>query len=311
MENILITTSSFGKDDLSPLNDLNKMKGINIVTNPYERKLTEDEVSRLIEELKPIGMIAGVEPLTRNVLIKAKGLKVISRCGIGLDSVDLDAANELGIIVTNTPDAPTIPVAELTLGMILCLLRQLHTADASIRRGQWERPMGLLLYGKTVGIIGCGRIGSYLAKLLHAFNCTLLGYDPNIKQHELYEMVTLNDLLQRSDIISIHIPYSHENHHLIGVQELSITKENAILVNAARGGLVDENALYEYLQSGHLLGAALDCHEVEPCCSSKFVNMPNVLLTPHIGSYAREARVIMEMQAADNLIKELKKIGDI
>ena len=168
MTKILITTSSFCEHDPNLLRTISE-NGLSYKINPYGCKLTEAEVSELIEQHQPVGMIAGVEPLTRKVLERAKGLKVISRVGVGLDSVDLQVAKDLCIVVTNTPDAPTIPVAELTLGMILSLLRRIHISDASIRRGEWVRPMGNLLHGKIVGIIGCGRIGSYLTGLLSSF----------------------------------------------------------------------------------------------------------------------------------------------
>jgi len=307
MKNILITTSSFGKEDPAPLTVLERA-GLTAVLNPFGRKLTESEAIELFEEYNPVGMIAGVEPLTRAVLEKGKGLKSIARCGIGMDSVDLTAAGDLGITVTNTPDAPTIPVAELTLGMILSLLRQTHVSDASIRNGAWVRPMGNLLHGKTVGIIGCGRIGSYLGRLLVPFECTLLGYDPFCKKSTIFQLTSLEDLLSRSDIISLHIPFTDENRHFINASRLGQMKKGALFFNAARGGLVDENALYEALSSGYLGGAALDCFEEEPYMG-KLKDLRNTLLTGHIGSYAKEGRAIMEMQAAENLVRELEKIG--
>ena len=302
---ILITTSSFGREDSRCLNTLEDV-GYEIIFNPLKRRLIEAEVGELIIKHQPIGMIAGVEPLTLKVLKMAKNLKVISRCGIGLDSVDLKAAANLRIAVMNTPDAPTIPVAELTLGMILALLRRVHIIDAGIRRGEWERPMGLLLHGKTVGIVGCGRIGSYLARLLSNFGCRVLGFDPYLDQHEFCHMVTLDALLAQSDIVSLHIPYSRENHHFIAAEQLTMMKKGAILINAARGGLIDEKALFTSLQGGHLWGAALDCYEDEPY-KGELRMLPNVLLTSHIGSYAREGRIMMEQQALENLINELAK----
>lgn len=305
MKNILITTSSFGKEDPAPLQILAEA-GLTAVLNPFGRKLTEAEVIDLYKQHNPVGMIAGVEPLTRAVLAKGKGLKSISRCGIGMDSVDLAAARDLGITVTNTPDAPTIPVAELALGMILALLRQIHVSDASIRNGAWERPMGNLLHGKTVGIIGCGRIGSFLGRLLAPFECTLLGHDPFCSQSAVFQLVSLEELLTRSDIVSLHLPFTDENRHFINAERLGQMKKGAFLINAARGGLVDEEALYLSLSSGNLGGAALDCFEEEPY-AGKLKDLGNALLTGHIGSYAKEGRAIMEMQAAENLVRSLSK----
>lgn len=308
MDNILITTSSFAQDQPKLL-DIIKESGFQTILNPYGRKLNEAEVIDLIEQSQPIGMIAGVEPLSRACLERARNLKIISRCGIGLDSVDLKAAKNLGIIVTNTPDAPTISVAELTLGMILVLLRRIHVSDASIRQGGWERPTGNLLHGKIVGIIGCGRIGTYLAQLLTSFGCKILGCDVVSNEEECYEFCSLEEIIGEADVISLHLPYSSANHHFMNRDRIFRMKKGAILVNTARGGLVDEDALYEALQT-LLGGAALDCFEEEPY-NGPLKELDNVLLTAHIGSYAKEARIVMERQAVDNLLDELRGKGAI
>ncbi len=306
---ILTTTSSFGTSDSAPIEEMQRLN-LNVVTNPLGRKLTEKEVQALLEEHQPIGMVAGVEPLTESVLQSASALKVISRCGIGMDSVDLAAAKKLGITVMNTPDAPTIPVAELTMGMILGLLRQIHITDACIREGRWERPMGNLLYGKTVGIIGCGRIGSRLARNLQGFDCTVIGTDIASPKNTDIHLVDLNQLLVASDIISLHLPYSAQTHHFINSERLALMKKGSFLINAARGDLVDEVALLKCLNKRHLAGAALDCFEQEPY-QGPLRKLKNVLLTAHIGSYAREGRILMETQAVWNLIQGLKKQGII
>ncbi|MBF0412204.1 MAG: phosphoglycerate dehydrogenase [Desulfamplus sp.] len=307
MNKILITTSSFGVHDATTLERL-KNAGFEVVMNPYNRKLTENEVESLIETHAPVGMIAGVEPLTSDVLRKTYSLKVISRCGIGIDSVDIKTASSMGIVVTNTPDAPTIPVAELTVGLILSLLRRIHSADSAIRDGKWYRPTGGLVFGKTVGIIGCGRIGSYVATLLSSFKCKILGYDayPHSNTSICYQSSELSPLLAQSDIISLHIPYSPENDHFISRDRIRQMKKDAYLINAARGGLIDEDALYDALKSGHLGGAALDSFEQEPYLGN-LKELDNVLLTSHIGSYALEGRIIMENQSVDNLLRELGK----
>lgn len=306
MKNILITTSSFGVEDAHPLEQL-KDAGFKVILNPFGRKLSEEEAAHLFKEHDPVGMVAGVEPLTRLVLEKGKNLKVISRCGIGMDSVDLEAAQEKGIVVTNTPDAPTVPVAELTIGLILSLLRSVPASDAGIRKGDWVRPMGRLLQGKTVGIIGCGRIGSCVGKLLNAFGCKVQGYDPMIDRSECMEMVSLDTLLKESDIVSLHLPHNEQTHHLLDAKRLQAMKKGTLVINAARGGLVDEKALAELLQNGHLGGAALDCFELEPY-TGPLVQLDNVVLTGHIGSYAKEGRAIMEKQAVDNLVQELTRL---
>lgn len=304
MNKIIITTSSFGKNDPAPL-QLLQNTGLEVALNPKGHKLTEQEVLDLILEHKPVGILAGIEPLTANVLGQAEGIKAIARAGIGMDSVDQDAAQKLGISVTNTPDAPTIPVAELTLGMILSLLRSIHLTDASIRSGDWERPMGSLLYGKTVGIIGCGRIGSKLASYLKALECRIVGSDPACNSHDQILIQDINSVLADSDIVSLHLPYMPETHHFMNHERIQTMKPSSYLINAARGGLIDEQALYQALTDGHLAGAALDCFEQEPY-TGPLKELKNVLLTGHIGSYAREARVMMETQAAENLISQLK-----
>ena len=306
MTTILITTSSFGKIDSTPLDCL-KDAGLNVIMNPHGRKLTENEVLELITAYEPTGLVAGVEPLTRKVLQKAKNLHVISRCGIGMDSVDVNAAEELKIKVTNTPDAPTIPVAELTIGMILSSLRHLHTGDRAIRQGQWERPMGSLLHKKTLGILGCGRVGSRVAKIATAFECKILGCDPCVDEHDCCDMAHFNEIITQSDIISIHVPYSSEIHHLISQKELARMKPGAIIVNTSRGGLIDEEALYSAITSKRIGGAALDCYEEEPY-TGPLRELNNVLLTAHIGSYAKEGRIMMEQQAVDNLLCELNNL---
>lgn len=292
--NILITTATFSIDVFP--------SGLRAVYNPFERKLTEEEITALMEQYQPVGMVAGVEPLTRRVLERAKNLKIISRCGVGLDSVDLEAAAELGIRVLNTPGAPTASVAELTVGLILCLARRINTNDANMRNGLFSGPTGCMVKDKTVGIIGCGRIGTRVAKLLEAFECRLVGYDPQIAEHDLCRMVSLEELIGISDIISLHNPYSKANHHMIGEREFDRMKKTALLVNVSRGGLVDEAALYQALAEGKIAGAALDCFENEPY-DGPLTKLENTVFSPHVGSAALEGRLLMEKQALDNLLK--------
>lgn len=303
VKTVLITTSSFREHLL----DMIRGEGYEPVLNPFGRKLTGEEAAQLLLRHRPVGMIAGVEPLTREVLTGVRELRVISRCGIGLDSVDLETARELGIVVTNTPDAPTVPAAELTLGLILALLRGIPRSDASIRSGRWTRPMGRLLGGKTVGIIGCGRIGTRVAGLLSAFGCRCLGYDPHAAPCAPVERVPLSTLLARSHVVTLHLPYSEATRHFLDARRLGEMQKGAMVVNAARGGLIDEGALEECLRSGHLAGAALDCFENEPY-TGPLRDLDNVVLTGHIGSYAQEARVLMEEQATEHLVRELRKV---
>lgn len=299
---IAITTSSFGKYDSSLL-DICEVKGLEVTMNPYGRKVKSNEFFELAQGA--IGIIAGTEPITRDVLAQLPHLKVISRCGTGLDNVDMCAAEEFGIKVFNTPDAPTIAVAELTIGLILSLLRKTNQMDRGIREGKWEKLMGNLLYDKRVGIIGFGRIGSKVADMLVPFGCKIAYYDINDAQDTKYKKINFGDLLKKSNILSIHVS-SREK--IIGKQEINLIPRGVWLVNVSRGGVVDEDALYFALKEKHLSGAALDVFEQEPY-TGKLKELNNIILTPHIGSYAVEARVKMEMEAVENLLKGLRNWG--
>jgi len=309
MSRILITTTSFAKEDISPL-DLLQKAGYETIINPYRRKLTEEEVLNLILEVKPVGMIAGVEPITARVLQEAKGLKVVSRCGVGLESVDLDAARSLGIAVTNTPDAPTEAVAELTIGLILNLLRKISFLDRELRKGNWTKETGSLVRGKKVGIIGLGRIGKRVAEMLSALRAKVAGTDiqPDYEwlQKNQVPLVSLEELLKQSEILCLHVSYAVSKEQLIGRKEMEAMPKGACLINTSRGEIIDHDALYSMLTNGHLSGAALDVFDHEPY-TGPLTKLDNVILTPHVGSYAREARVEMEIQATENLIAGLKK----
>ena len=303
MAKVLITTSSFGVWDPSVLVPL-EGAGYAPVLNPHGRKLTEDEAVEFFSANDPVGVIAGVEPLTRRVMESAPSLRAIARCGIGMDSVDLDAAADLGIAVSRTPDAPTMSVAEITLGAILCHLRGIHNSCESIRSGGWGRPMGGLLSARTVGLIGLGRIGSRLASLLAPFGCRIVGFDPYADAPDNVESVSLDTLYAEADVVSLHIPYIDETRNFIDAGALAKMRPGALLVNYSRGGLVDEDALLAAIEEGRIAGAALDCFASEPY-AGPLAKRPEVLLTGHIGSYAREGRAAQEMQSVENLLADL------
>lgn len=303
MKNILITMSSFCTFDKSPWVKL-EQAGYTPILSPYGRKLNENEALALMTEYQPVGVVAGVEPLTEAVMACSPNLKAIARAGIGMDSVDQDAADKLGIKVSNTPDAPTIPVAEITLGSILCVLRGIHLSEMSIRSGGWERPMGGLLGHRTVGVLGLGRIGQKLVELLKPFGCKLIGHDPYAPIPEGVESVSLEELYKRADLISLHVPYNEKTHHLINGEAIQLMPKGTIIVNYARGGLIDEAALDQALTSGKIGGAAIDCFEKEPY-TGVLKKHKEVVLTAHVGSYAREGRVIMESLAVENLLADL------
>jgi len=250
------------------------------------------------------GLIAGTEALDRAALLQAPQLEIISRCGVGLDNIDLQTASELGIYVFNTPDVHVDAVAALTMAGILNVLRQMSYADRSMRAGDWSKPMGRLLREKIVGIIGLGRVGKGLVNLLQPFKNQILAFDPSIDEKfaQAYgiEYCPLDELLTRSDIVSLHLPYSSEVYHLVDRSRLQSMKPTVVFVNCARGGIVDELALYEFLKENQAAGAYLDTFEQEPY-EGPLMELSNVLLSPHMGTYAREVRTQMEMEAARNL----------
>lgn len=302
MTKIAITTTSFGKMDSSPL-DLCQNQFDEVVLNPHGRKLESEEILEVVGD--SIGMIAGTEKLSREVLEKLPKLKVISRLGAGIDNVDLDAAKELGIQVFNTPFGPTRSVAELGVGLILDVLRGISRADRELRNGVWKKRMGNLLQDKKVGIIGFGRIGQETARLLLAFGVEVSYFDINQIDSDLTaKPKTLEELLKWADIITIHVSSSKP---IIGETEMGLLKPTAILVNLARGGAVDEKSLIIALKENKIGGAALDVFEAEPY-TGVFNEFENVVLTPHIGSYALEGRVAMEIQSVENLIEGLDNI---
>ena len=298
---VLISTSSFNLANFAQLSDLKKAR-VEVKLNPFAARLTEEQVIDLLGT-DTIGLIAGLEPLTQNVLKSAKSLKVIARVGTGLDSVDLVAAKELEIIVLNTPDAPTKAVAELTIAHILGLLRHVSQADRQIRSGVWKGLMGSLLETKTVGIVGFGRIGKRVATLLSAFGASVIISDAQVKSGD-FQNVGLDELCTRSDIVSLHLPYSEATHHIIDEKRMNLMKKGSFIVNISRGGLVDEAMLLVALKSGHIAGAALDCFEQEPY-EGELRNLENVQITAHMGSYARETRDLMEQEASRLLVNAL------
>jgi len=303
---VLITTSSFSLGNFAQAKSLHDA-GISLEMNPHGRRLSEDEIAELVAT-DVIAILAGLEPLTDRVLSNAKSLRVIARCGTGLDSVDLQAASRLGIDVFNTPDAPTQAVAELTIAHMLNSLRHISTTDSNMRSGKWTPTMGSLLATKTVGLIGVGRIGSAVAKLAQAFGARVIGFDPVVSSHNSVELLSLDEVLNQADIVSLHVPINDQTHHILNTNTISRMKPGSIVVNVSRGGLIDESALHDALKSQHLSGAALDCFEDEPY-SGPLLQIPGVHVTAHMGSYARETRDLMEVEASTNLVNGLRKRG--
>ena len=305
MNKILTSPSSFGKISPEPFNIL-KNNGFQVINNPYGRKLTESEVVNLAKEC--VGIVAGVEPLNENVLSQLKQLKCISRVGVGMDNIDLNYARLKNISVVNTPDGPTRSVAEFTIALTLSLLKKIPQAHNKIINKKWSKYLGNLIFGKKIGIIGLGRIGKMTAKLFRNLGNVVIAYD--IKPDKVWakenqvEIVSLENLIGSSDIITIHVPGSSSESPMISSSEINNLKNGAFLVNVARGGVVDENALYEALLAGKIAGAAIDVFKDEPYYGD-LIKLDNVILTPHMGSYAKEGKLKMEIDAVNNIIKSL------
>lgn len=302
---ILISTSSFGEVSRRPL-ELLEQAGHTFVTNPHKRQLTEPEAQALYADVD--GVIAGTEKINAAVLERAPLLKCISRVGTGVDGVDLKAATARGIPVFNTPEAHVDAVAELVLGGALAVLRRLGASDRAIRRGEWQKPMGSLLRGKTVGVVGLGRIGRALVKLLQPFEVTLLATDPQLDMafadaHGI-RPTALADLVEKSDVLTFNLSFSSEAKNLLSAAHIARLKPTAVVINCARGGLIDEAALAAFLTANPEAGAYLDTFEVEPY-RGPLTALDNVLMSAHIGSYAREARERMEAEAVLHLLQGL------
>jgi D-3-phosphoglycerate dehydrogenase len=298
---IAITTSSFAQYSKEPL-DLLKNSGIEYILNPFGRQLTEDETIEILKGCA--GVAAGTEPLTARVIDSLPELKVISRCGTGIDNVDLKAASGRGIVVRNTPDGPTLAVAELTLAFVLALLRKIPQMDRELRAGVWKKRMGNTLRGKNLGIIGFGRIGQAVASVFAPLGVEVAFNDPLVSSGK-YKKMTVKELLLWADILSLHCSKSGGECSLFGRNELSCIKPGSWIINASRGGLIEETALYDLLKSGHFAGAAIDVFKREPY-DGPLKELDNVIITPHIGSYAVESRIEMEIDTIKNLIEGLK-----
>jgi D-3-phosphoglycerate dehydrogenase len=230
-------------------------------------------------------------------VIKASNLKIIGRAGVGLDNIDLNAAREKGVMVVNSPEASTISVTELVFGSLIALMRNIVHAHHSMSGGMWERSRfgGNELFGKTLGVIGFGRIGREVAMRAKAFGMDVMVYDPNITEEDCREFNTkyskLSDLLKDSDVITLHMPLTNETRDLIDEEELRLMKESAVIVNIARGGIVNEDSLYKALKGNRIRGAVLDVYESEPPEGSPLVSLDNVVLTPHLGASTEEAQI--------------------
>jgi len=306
MSKVLITTVPFGDKNRLPL-ELLESAGIEYLINPLGRKLKEDELAGMVGDFDVL--VAGTEPITARVMEYARNLKLISRVGIGLDSVDLLEAERRGIQVSYTPDAPAPAVAELTIGLMLSLLRNVHTANLQMHKGEWCRHFGRRIPEVTIGIIGTGRIGGRVLRRLSAFG------SPRVLVNDLYpdqkvttelklEWVGKETIYREADLISLHVPLTAHTKNMVRKEHLLMMKPDALVINTSRGGIINELDLAEVLLGGHLGGAAIDVFEHEPY-SGKLAGIDRCLLTCHMGSMSVDCRTRMEIEATEEAVRFL------
>jgi len=289
-------------------------EGVDLLATEHEvdnrPNLTRDELLSQLPEYEALVVRSGVK-VDAEAIAAGKRLRVIGRAGVGVDNIDVEAATAANVVVVNAPTANTIAAAELTVGLIYALARNVAAADASLRRGEWRRAdfMGTELRGRTLGIVGLGKIGLTVADRARAMEMELVGSDPFVRtdiaaEHGI-ELVGLDELLRRSDVVTVHVPLNATTRGLIGERALSHMRPSAFIVNVARGGVVDEQALAEALGGGRLAGAAIDVYEHEPPRDSPLLSAPNTVLTPHLGASTREAQAKAGVEVAQQVLDVL------
>jgi len=293
------------------VNVLKKQKDFKVDVKP---KLPVDELKKILPNYDAL-IVRSQTKVTKDVLSAAKNLKFIGRAGVGLDNIDINEASKRGIVVMNAPAGNTISTAEHAFSMILSLSRNIPQADASLKKGEWNRKkfMGVELYGKTLGIVGLGRIGAEVAKRALSFRMKVIAYDPFLIQEKAkafgIESVDLDTLLKRSDYITTHTPLTKDTRHIIGEKAFKKIKKGVRIVNCARGGIVDEKALIKAIEDGIVAGAALDVYEKEPPGKSKITEMEKIVTTPHLGASTEEAQVNVAIDIARSIGNALKGKG--
>lgn len=281
------------------------------ITADVRDKLTPEELLEVIPQYDGL-IVRSATKVTAEVLARGTRLKVVGRAGVGVDNIDVAEATKRGIIVVNAPGGNTIAATEHTLALMLALARNVPQADARLKSGVWDKKsfVGVELRNKVLGVLGLGRIGSAVAKRAQAFEMTVIAYDPYITEERARELGVelrpFEEVLRRADFLTIHMPLTKETHHLLDARAFALMKDGARLINCARGGIVDENALYEALKSGKLGGAALDVFENEPLTSSPLFELPNVIVTPHLGASTREAQVSVAVDVAQEVVAALR-----
>lgn len=302
MKNILILTSSFDKKNITKFK---LSKNIKLKFNPYGRKITEKELFNLADD-NTIGIISGTEQITGKILNKMKNLQVISRCGTGIDNIDKSAFKR-NIKIFKTDKEPVLAVAEFVVTQILISLKNSTIHDALMKKKKWTKVKGGMISRKKIGIIGYGKIGKLIKKLLTPFNCEYFIYDPKIEKFSKKKY--LDFIIENCNIITLNIPYSLKNKNFIDKVKINKMRKDAILVNCSRGGLIDEKALYNKLKKNKNFRSILDCYDNEPYYGN-LTSCENAILSPHVASFTKETRDLMEKNSFLNCIKNLniKKI---
>lgn len=273
--------------------------------------ISADELAACLADYDAL-IVRGRTKVTAPLLEAAPRLKVVGRAGVGVDNIDLEAAKARGVTVVNAPVSTTLAVAELTFGLLLALAREIPRADSSMKQGQWLKKEleGVELNGRTLGILGVGRIGAEVARRARAFGMTVLGYDPLLTPEQIRgrvaEPVDRDELLARSDFISLHLPLTPETRGMLNAERFAKMKDGVRLVCAARGGIIDEAALFDALESGKIAGAALDVFESEPPGATELVRHPKVIATPHIGAQTAEAQSRASEDIATEVLSALQ-----
>lgn len=275
--------------------------------------LSEEELCSIIGEYEAL-IVRSQTQVTRKLLSYAKKLKVIGRAGVGVDNIDLPAATELGIIVVNAPDGNTISTAEHTMSMLMALARRIPQAYLKLKQNVWDRKsfVGVELNGKTLGIVGLGRIGAEVAKRAKGFNMQILAYDPFLTPERAEKLgiqyATLNEVLANADFITVHTPLLKETKHMISHAEFAQMKDGVHILNCARGGIIDEDALYEAILTNKVAGAALDVFEVEPALNHRLLELPEVIATPHLGASTFEAQENVAIDVSHEILNILREL---
>jgi D-3-phosphoglycerate dehydrogenase len=306
-QRVLVATRSFGSTSPKPW-DVLAEAGVEVVKADMKIEMTE---ARLMELLKDIdGAIIGVVPMTASVLEKAPRLKVVSMHGVGVDHVDLKAAAKLGIVIANCPGTNDQAVADLTIGLMIAIARNIPNVDRQLRQGGWGRHSGNELWRKTLGLIGMGRIGRGVAKRALGFDMKVLVNDPYVQQDQIdlpdVRLTSLEEVIKEADFLSLHAVLNDETRKMMNLDRFQAMKRSAFLVNTARGGLIDEQALHQALTTGLIAGAALDVFVDEPPIGSPLLELQNIILTPHIGAHTQEAIERMGVIAAKNVVQTLQ-----